>query len=135
MKHHILNTIPLRFDADEGPARKRQRFTKAEQKPPQLSLESLILAGRALSSYEDKHENETARVTPVKELQDEEKELSDAVSMALAAVPTIHAPTPIRPATKKQEKPSQDWKKFCRPLAAPPRLPNVPFGSLCCRGK
>jgi hypothetical protein len=134
MKHHIATMIVLSSENDtpEGPLRKRRKTSEdsARNTTPTLNLESLIRAGRALLSEE---EETSARVTPTKELH-QHKEIKrlipvdrKVVSIALSSIANIQAPKPIR-ITPEEEKPAKDWMKLCRPLAAPPRLPNVLFG-------
>jgi hypothetical protein len=139
MKRHIATMIALSSenDAPEGPLRKRRKTSEdsASNTTPTLTLESLIRAGRTLLSEE---EETSARVTPTKELHQhkETKRLipvdRKAVSIALSGIANIQAPKPIR-ITPEEEKHAKDWMKICRPLAAPPRLPNVVFGRKCMR--
>jgi hypothetical protein len=140
MKHHIATMTSI--SSENGPLRKRRKTSRnsAKNTTPTLTLESLIRAGQALLSKESKEEETSARVTPTKELY-QHKEIKpkhkplipvdrNAVSIALINIAKIQAPKPIR-ITSEDEKPAKDWMKLCRPLAAPPRLPNVPFGRKC----
>jgi hypothetical protein len=138
MKHHIATMTSI--SSENGPLRKRRKTSKDSDRDttPTLTLESLIRAGQALLSKESKEEETSARVTPTRELC-QHKEIKpkplipvdrNAVSIALSNIAKIQAPKPIR-ITSDDEKPAKDWMKLCRPLAAPPRLPNVPFGRKC----
>jgi hypothetical protein len=130
MKHHIATMIALSSENDtpERPLRKRRKTSEdsAKNTTPTLTLDSLIRAGRALLSEE---EETSARVTPTKEFHQHKEIKVDrkAVSIALSSIANIQAPKPIRIT------PAKDWMKLCRPLAAPPRLPNVLFGRKCMR--
>mmetsp|Transcript_26384 Transcript_26384/g.64283 ORF Transcript_26384/g.64283 Transcript_26384/m.64283 type:complete len:164 (-) Transcript_26384:441-932(-) len=131
----------------QGPLRKRPKRMGTN---PALTLESLIRAGEALSEEDQGSEsiketpNTLGRVTPTKELQDNEeaeaeaeavpplnrKLVQRALSHTLAALEEESKPTPAPPARipESSSGSNKDWRKYCRPLAAPPRLPNVPFG-------
>lgn len=144
MKHQRTPTIIEDISDDEsvckasqGPLRKRPKRSTAVSS---LTLESLIRAGEVLKQadfkYNDEAPRRSGRVTPTKdhhkreEEEEEEQDCSKLVQTALSDTLAVmedkksftHIPHSL-PALK-----TSDWKKYCRPLAAPPRLPNVPFG-------
>ncbi|KAL3939452.1 MAG: hypothetical protein SGBAC_005834 [Bacillariaceae sp.] len=126
----------------QGPLFKRQKRTGMA---PALTL--LIRAGDLLKEEQDDSESIVAaspralgRVTPTKEIQDTEdtarlnrKLVQRALTQTLTACEEEEEDEPQPTSTRIPESstPNEDWRKFCRPLAAPPRLPNVPCGFKC----
>ncbi|CAJ1939570.1 unnamed protein product [Cylindrotheca closterium] len=138
MKHQRTPIMIEDYSDDEnlslGPLRKRQKRTGMA---PALTLESLIRAGEALKEEDKESElrEESPRsfgcVTPTHEHQDKAEDaplyrklVQTALSDSLAALEEPKCTA----AGSDFESSSKDWRQYCRPLSAPPRLPNVPFG-------
>jgi len=129
MKHQRTPIIIEDSSDDEslsqGPLRKRLKRDPREA----LTLESLIRAGDLLKQEDSKSSEDSkpvmpGRVTPTKDLQDKPPQDLKLVQTALSDTLAALGQKPIGIPPKALD----DWKKLCRPLPAPPRLPNVPCG-------
>jgi hypothetical protein len=138
MKHQRTPTLIEDVSDDEslsqGPLCKKQ---KRDGLATALTLESLIRAGEVLNQKDIESEasrddlpSRSGRVTPTKVEDDcptlRRKMIETALSDTLSALEDSK-PMCIPPAFPALNA-SNDWRKTCRPLAAPPRLPNVPCG-------
>ena len=119
---------------------KRIKIQKS-QKIERFSLESLILAGEALSKDPsplrevDVPSLVLNRITPKEAATNNEstsrERIQESITKALREVKCKVPPVTTR-MNRRDEKstspPMKEWMKICRPLGVPPRLPNLPSG-------